>query len=83
LVLKFDEDLIGSSVEFMGEKIQRYKPENSFINGKIAVTDNFSAIIYLYPADIVLPIIQATDRQGGKISELKIYERYCGEDEFS
>lgn len=63
--------------------IDQFGQENSRINGKIAVANNFTAIIYLYPADIILPIIQTTDRQGKKISELKIYERWCGEDEFS
>lgn len=83
LDLKCDIELNGSTLTFDRQTIDTYGQENSRINGKIAVTDNFTAIIYLYPADIVLPIIQTTDRQGKKISELKIYERWCGEDGFS
>ena len=83
LDLKCDVELNVPTLEFDRETIDKYGQENSRINGKIAVTDNFTAIIYLYPADIILPIIQTSDRQGKKISELKIYERWCGEDEFS
>lgn len=83
LDLKCEVELNGSTLKFDRETIDKYGPENSRINGKIAVTDNFTAVIYLYSADIILPIIQTTDRQGKKISELKTYERWCGEDEFS
>jgi len=83
LDLKCEIELNGSTLNFNRATIDKFGQENSRINGKIAVTDNFTAIIYLYPADIVLPIIQTTDREGKKISELKIYERWCGEDEFS
>lgn len=83
LDLKCDIDLNSSSVDFDRETIDKFGQENSRIYGKIAVTDDFTAIIYLSPADIILPIIQTTNRQGKKISELKIFERYCGEDEFS
>ncbi|MBS4013652.1 MAG: hypothetical protein KGZ97_07815 [Bacteroidetes bacterium] len=30
----------------------------------------------------MLPIIKTTDKNGNKIAELKLYERYCGADEF-
>lgn len=83
LDLKCEVELNGSTLKFDRTTIEKFGPENSRIYGKIAVTDNYTAIIYLYPADIVLPIIQTTDKQGKKISELKIYERWCGEDEFS
>ena len=83
LDLKCEVELNGSTLKFDRTTIAKFGQENSRINGKIAVTDNFTAILYLYPADIVLPIIQTTDRQGKKISELKIYERWCGEDELS
>lgn len=83
LDLNCEVELDGSTLSYSRETIDRYGQENSRINGKIAVKDNFTVIIYLYPADIVLPIIQTTDRQGNKISELKIYEKWCGEDEFS
>lgn len=83
LDMKCEVELKDSTLEFDRTTIDKFGQENSRINGKIAVTDNFTAIIYLYPADIVLPIIQTTDKQGKKISELKIYERWCGEDAFS
>jgi len=83
LDLKCEIELNGSTLNFDRTTIDKFGQENSRINGKIAETENYTAIIYLYPADIVLPIIQTTDRQGNKISELKIYERWCGEDEFS
>jgi hypothetical protein len=83
LDIKCDVELDGSFFKFNSKTINKFGQENSKINGKIAQTDNFAAIIYLYPADIILPIIQTTDFMGNKISELKIYERWCGEDEFS
>jgi len=71
-----------STLKFDSETIQKYGTGTS-INGKIAMNDNFTAIIYLTPADIILPIIQTTDRNGNKISELHLYEKWCGEDMFS
>ena len=62
--------------------IAKYTREHSDIYGKLAVNENYAAIIYLYPADVVLPIIQTYDRQGNKISELTVYDRYCGANEF-
>ena len=62
--------------------IAKYTREHSDIYGKFAITENYAAIIYLYPADVVLPIIQTSDREGNKISELTVYEQYCGADEF-
>ena len=60
--------------------ISKFGPENSRIYGKLADKKRFTAIIYLYPADIVLPIIQTTDKQGNKISTLNLFEN-CNEDE--
>lgn len=56
-------------------------PEDSKIFGKLADKEKYTAIIYLYPADNILPIIQTTDKQGNKISNLSLFENYCGEDE--
>jgi len=77
-----DVALDGSKLGFKDQIIEKYGQENSKIHGVLAKTENFIAILYLYPADVSLPIIQTTDRQGKKISELPLYERYCGEDEF-
>jgi len=82
LSLKCDIYPIGSTFGFDAATIEKYGPKHSEIFGKIAVRENFAAIIYLYPADVVLPIVQTTDRQGNKISEIKVYELYCGADEF-
>jgi len=82
LNLKCDVEPVGSTLGFNDATIEKYGQKYSEIFGKIAVRENFAAIIYLYPADIVLPIIQTTDRQGNKIAEFKVYEEYCGADEF-
>jgi len=63
--------------------IEKYAGEHLSIYGKITVNENYVAVIYLYPADVILPIIQTSDMQGNKISELIVYDRYCGADEFS
>ncbi len=83
LDLKCASELEGSTLDLDTATIAKYGQAFSRINGTIAVRDNFTAIIYLYPADIVLPIIQTTDRQGRKISELNMYDKWCGEDAFS
>src|SRR6187551_1346815 len=41
LDLKCEVELNGSTLKFDRETIDKYGPENSRINGKIAVTDNF------------------------------------------
>ena len=82
LNLKCDVEPIDPVLGFDSMTIEKYGQKYSSVFGKIAVRENFTAIIYLYPADIVLPIIQTTDRQGNKISEFKVYELYCGADEF-
>lgn len=83
IILNCEYELRGSDLNFDQKEIDKFGLENSNIYGKIAVTKDFAAIIYLYPADIVLPIIQTTDRNGNKISELQLYDKWCGEDEFS
>jgi hypothetical protein len=80
--MRCEAPLTGSKLGFKDHIIEKYGQANSGIHGVLAQTDNFIAILYLYPADVSLPIIQTTDRQGNKISELNLYERYCGEDEF-
>ena len=82
LKMSCDVALDGSTLGFDDRIIEKYGPENSRIHGVLAQTENFIAILYLYPADVSLPIIQTTDRQGKKISELQLYERFCGEDEY-
>ncbi len=78
-----DQELECLHLDFSQSVINQFGPENSKIFGKLSENKNFAAIIYLYPADIVLPIIQTTDRNGKKISVLSLFDSYCGEDEFS
>jgi hypothetical protein len=78
-----DQELENLQLDFSQTVINQFGPENSKIFGKLSENKNFVAIIYLYPADIVLPIIQTTDRNGKKISALSLFDSYCGEDEFS
>ena len=78
-----DQELESLQLDFSQSVINNFGPESSKIFGKLSENKNFAAIIYLYPADIVLPIIQTTDRNGKKISVLSLFDSYCGEDEFS
>jgi hypothetical protein len=83
LITTCDQELESLQLDFSQSVINQFGPENSKIFGKLSENKNFAAIIYLYPADIVLPIIQTTDRNGKKISVLSLFDSYCGEDEFS
>jgi len=83
LMTTCDQELESLQLDFSQSIINEFGPENSEIFGKLSVNKNFAAIIYLYPADIILPIIQTTDRNGKKISVLSLFDFYCGEDEFS
>lgn len=78
-----DIELEGSSFGFTNEEIERFGIANTTILGKLADTEKYTAIIYLYAGDVVFPIIQTTDKNGNKISELKLNDGYCGEDESS
>lgn len=68
---------------FPESEIRKFGPEECRIFGKIFECENFTAILYLYPADMALPILQTTDKQGRKISALALFETFCGEDETS
>lgn len=63
--------------------IDEFGVKDARITGKIAETNDFVAIIYLYPGEIDLPILKTTDKKGNKISQLKLYDKWCGDDEFS
>lgn len=63
--------------------IDNYGKNNATILGKIIDSPYLKAIIYLSPSDITLPILITYDKSGQKISELPLYEKFCGEDEFS
>jgi hypothetical protein len=74
--------LDGSKLDFPDSTITKYGEAGSRIYGKLAENKNYTAIIYLAPADIVLPVIVTNDKKGNKISKLVVYERMCGDDEF-
>lgn len=78
-----DTVLKGSSFGLSNTEISKYGTETSEVYGKIAVKEKYTAIIYLYPADVVLPIILTTDKNGNQISKLDLYENYCNESETS
>lgn len=83
LISTCDVELKGSRFGFTDKEILKYGTEMSEIHGKLADKDKYTAIIYLYPADVVLPIILTTDKKGQKISRLDLYENYCNESETS
>lgn len=70
----FKNDIPDSLIKFYGFELSK-------IYGKLAENENYTAIIYLYPADDVLPIIKTTDKNGNKIAVLSLNESYCGSDE--
>ena len=76
-------DLVAPKPIFADSIIAKFGLKNGTVYGKIVDAPNYSAILYLLPADVVLPIIQTNDSLGKKISSMALYEKYCGEDEFS
>ena len=78
-----DIELKGSRFGFTDKEISKYGRKDCSIYGKLVDNKKYTAIIYLLPCDVVLPILQTTDKKGIKISELELLEGYCGEDEFS
>ena len=80
LTANCEKELEGSKFRFTDKEISKYGRDNCCIYGKLAETEKYTAIIYLYPADWVLPIIKTTDKKGNKISELELFKGFCGED---
>lgn len=78
---KCEKDLIGSTIDLNKETIKKYGPENCSIYGKIFENNKYTAIMYLYPTDVSMPIIQTNNKNGTKISSLNLYEISCWEDE--
>jgi len=76
-------ELKGSRFGFTDKEISKYGRKDCSIYGKLVDSEKYTAIVYLLPCDGVLPVIQTTDKKGTKISELELYDGYCGEDEFS
>lgn len=78
-----DKELEGSTFGFTNQEIKQFGVADASILGKLADKEKYTAIIYLYAADRVFPIIVTTDKNGNKISELRLNDGYCGEDESS
>ena len=78
-----DIELNGSKLGLTNKEISKFGRKDCSVYGKLVDNEKYTAIIYLLPCDIVLPIIQTTDKKGKKISELELHDGYCGEDEFS
>ena len=58
-----------------------FKPEGGTIIGKIKVTHQFVAIVYSYPSDIALPILETYNLKGEKIDQLQLVNLInCAED---
>ena len=83
LIIPCEKEWPVTDVAISEKLIARFGTEGAKIYGKLADTETFTAIIYLVPADIMLPVIQTTDKEGNKISDLPLFEKWCGEDEFS
>jgi hypothetical protein len=62
-------------------EVSKFGPENSRVLGKLKLKNNLYGVIYIFPADAPLPILQINNEYGKKISKLNFYENYCGEDE--
>lgn len=56
-----------------------YGRESSRVAGLLWETERYTAVLYLYPADVELPIIYTTDRNGKKIDSLQMYDSWCGD----
>lgn len=51
-----------------------YVPEDAGVVGRLKTKEDYSFIIYSYPADIRLPILEVYNRDGKKIDELPLFE---------
>ena len=83
LPVKFQcDNLDYSTVNKINElEVSKFGPENSHVLGRIKLKNNLYGVIYIFPADVPLPILQINNQCGKKISKLNFYENYCGEDE--
>lgn len=58
----------------------KFRPEGANIFGKFSINENVIAVIYLYPADYVYPIIVTYDSNATRISDFGFFDGYCGRD---
>lgn len=78
-----DESLNSNYSNIPDSLIEKYSEGMARIYGKVHENNNYVAILYLLPADIILPFIQTNDKKGNKISTLNLFSEYCGGDESS
>jgi hypothetical protein len=50
-----------------------FRPEGAAIIGKLRTTNKYVAIIYAYPADISLPILETYTLEGVKLDQLQLF----------
>jgi hypothetical protein len=59
--------------------LDRAKNEGYFgLLGKLTEQENYTAVIYTTPADVVMPVIKTFDKQGNTIDSLVLYVGECG-----
>jgi len=57
----------------------KFTPEGAGIVGRLRSIDNYSFIIYSYPADIRLPILEVYNQKGNKINQTPLLNQNdCG-----
>jgi len=83
LATRCEEELIAQPSQLSNPLIRKFGVADALVHGKIAATDQYVAILYLYPTDILLPVLKITDSCGVTIDSLPFYHRWCGEDEHS
>ena len=70
---------LSSSEEFNHLDIKsKYIPDGAALIGKLQAIDNYEFIIYSYPADLRLPILEVYNSNGKKVNERVLYNfEYC------
>ena len=59
----------------------KYIPEGAALIGKLHAIGNYEFIIYSYPADLRLPILEVYNSKGEKVNEHVLYNfEYCNTD---
>lgn len=59
----------------------KYIPEGAGLIGKLKPINNYEFIIYSYPADLRLPILEVYNFKGEKVNERVLYNfEYCSSD---
>lgn len=63
------------------DSLSRFQKYGKLV-GKLCETGRYTAILYIIPADVELPVLQVFDTNGNKISSLKLFiGNCCGENE--